>query len=49
MREEINASLHIDLPLYAIQDEAFTSLMQAEIARDLQKSLTMDAQIDLDE
>lgn len=49
VRVVINARLHIDLPLYAIQDEAFTSLMQAEIARDLQKSLTMDAQIDLDE
>ncbi|WP_421934401.1 CBASS cGAMP synthase [Phenylobacterium sp.] len=45
VRVEINPRLHIDLPLYAIRDEAFNSLVESALAS-MQKSFdAMDAAV----
>ena len=49
VRVEINERLHIDLPLYAIKDDAFEQLVEFAAAESLTKALQMRDSIGLDE
>ena len=49
VRVEINSRLHIDLPLYAIRDEAFHRLVEVAAAASLAKSTQMRDSRELDE
>ncbi len=49
VRVEIDERLHIDLPLYAIKDDAFEQLVEFAAAESLTKSLQMRDSIDLDD
>lgn len=49
VRVEINSRLHIDLPLYAIRDEAFHRLVEVAAATSLAKSTQMRDSRELDE
>lgn len=49
VRVEMNSRLHIDLPLYAIRDEAFDRLVEFAAADSLTKSIQMRDSRELDE
>lgn len=47
VRVEIGPRMHIDLPLYAIRDEAFERLAESAIAKSLNRALSLDEAVDL--